>query len=109
MIKVNGFQVAPAEVEAVLLRHPAVLDCAVFGVADERAGEVPAAAVALDPDLPVAEGELQALVADSLATYKRLQLPGRRGRDPPPPVGQGAAPHAPGRVVGPAAGRPGPD
>ncbi len=49
MIKVNGFQVAPAEVEAVLLRHPAVLDCAVFGVADERAGEVPAAAVAARP------------------------------------------------------------
>jgi long-chain acyl-CoA synthetase len=73
MIKVNGFQVAPAEVEAVLLRHPAVLDCAVFGVVDERAGEVPAAAVALDPSLPVGEGELQALVADSLATYKRLQ------------------------------------
>jgi acyl-CoA synthetase (AMP-forming)/AMP-acid ligase II len=72
MIKVSGFQVAPAEVEAVLLRHPAVLDCAVFGVADERAGEVPAAAVALDPELPLAEGELQALVADSLATYKRL-------------------------------------
>jgi len=72
MIKVNGFQVAPAEVEAVLLRHPAVLDCAVFGVADERAGEVPAAAVALDPAIPVAEGELEALVADSLATYKRL-------------------------------------
>ena len=72
MIKVNGFQVAPAEVEAVLLRHPAVLDCAVFGVEDERAGEVPAAAVALDPSLPVASGELRALVADSLAAYKRL-------------------------------------
>ncbi len=72
MIKVNGFQVAPAEVEAVLLRHPAVLDCAVFGVADDRAGEVPAAAVALDPDLAVADGELEQLVADSLATYKRL-------------------------------------
>jgi long-chain acyl-CoA synthetase len=72
MIKVNGFQVAPAEVEAVLLRHPAVLDCAVFGVADERAGELPAAAVALDPAHPVGEGELQALVAESLATYKRL-------------------------------------
>ncbi len=72
MIKVSGFQVAPAEVEAVLLRHPAVLDCAVFGVADERAGEVPAAAVTLDPALPVGDGELQALVADSLATYKRL-------------------------------------
>ena len=36
MIKVNGFQVAPAEIEAVLHGHPAVLDCAVFGLADER-------------------------------------------------------------------------
>ncbi len=72
MIKVNGFQVAPAEVEAVLLSHPAVLDCAVFGVADERSGEVPAAAVALDPEVMVADGELEKLVADSLATYKRL-------------------------------------
>jgi acyl-CoA synthetase (AMP-forming)/AMP-acid ligase II len=73
MIKVNAFQVAPAEVEAVLHRHPAVLDCAVFGVADDRAGEVPVAAVQLDPDRPVEVGELQQLVADSLATYKRLR------------------------------------
>jgi acyl-CoA synthetase (AMP-forming)/AMP-acid ligase II len=73
MIKVNGFQVAPAELEAVLHGHPAVLDCAVFGIADERAGEVPVAAVQLDPTVPVAEGELQRLVADSLATYKRLR------------------------------------
>ncbi len=72
MIKVSGFQVAPAELEAVLLGHPAVLDCAVFGVAHERAGEVPAAAVKLDPAVPVAEGELAAWVADALATYKRL-------------------------------------
>ena len=72
MIKVNGFQVAPAEVEAVLHGHPAVVDCAVFGVADERAGEVPVAAVQLDPGRAVAEGELQRLVADSLATYKHL-------------------------------------
>ena len=73
MIKVNGFQVAPAEVEAVLLGHPAVLDCAVFGVADPRAGEVPVAAVQLDPRRPVAVAELQRLVADSLATYKNLR------------------------------------
>jgi acyl-CoA synthetase (AMP-forming)/AMP-acid ligase II len=72
MIKVNAFQVAPAEVESVLYRHPAVLDCAVFGVPDPRAGEVPVAAVQLDPDTPVAEGDLQQLVAESLATYKRL-------------------------------------
>jgi long-chain acyl-CoA synthetase len=73
MIKVNGFQVAPAELEAVLHGHPAVRDCAVFGVPDERAGEVPVAAVLLDPDLPVADGELQQLVAGSLAAYKQLR------------------------------------
>ena len=72
MIKVSGFQVAPAEIEAVLHGHPAVLDCAVFGVADERAGEVPVAAVQLDPALPIADGEIQGIVMESLATYKRL-------------------------------------
>ena len=73
MIKVNGFQVAPAEIEAVLHAHPAVLDCAVFGLPDDRAGEVPVAAVQLDPAAPIAEGELERLVADSLATYKQLR------------------------------------
>jgi acyl-CoA synthetase (AMP-forming)/AMP-acid ligase II len=73
MIKVNGFQVAPAELESVLHGHPAVRDCAVFGVPDERAGEVPVAAVLLDPDLLVTDGELQQLVAASLATYKQLR------------------------------------
>ena len=72
MMKVKGFQVAPAELEAVLHGHPAVLDCAVFGLADEQAGEVPVAVVQLDPNRPVADGELQQLVADSLATYKHL-------------------------------------
>jgi long-chain acyl-CoA synthetase len=73
MIKVSGFQVAPAEVESVLLGHPAVLDCAVFGIPDDRAGEVPVAAVQLDPEHPVEEKELQQLVADALATYKQLR------------------------------------
>jgi long-chain acyl-CoA synthetase len=73
MIKVSGFQVAPAEVEAVLLEHPAVVDCAVFGIPDERAGEVPVAAVQLDEARPVSEGELQELVAGSLANYKSLR------------------------------------
>ena len=71
MIKVNGFQVAPAEIEAVLHGHPAVLDCAVFGLPDERSGEVPVGVVQLDR--PVADGELEALVAESLATYKHLR------------------------------------
>lgn len=73
MIKVKGFQVAPAEIETVLLGHPAVLDCAVFGIPDEQAGEVPVAAVQLDPGQPVSEAELQQLVASSLATYKQLR------------------------------------
>ena len=72
MIKVSGFQVAPAEIEAVLHGHPAVIDCAVFGVADERAGEVPVAAVHLEPGSDVTAEELERLVADTLATYKRV-------------------------------------
>jgi acyl-CoA synthetase (AMP-forming)/AMP-acid ligase II len=72
MIKVSGFQVAPAEIEAVLHGHRDVVDCAVFGVADERAGEVPAAAVQLAPDADTTGEELQELVTDKLAGYKRL-------------------------------------
>jgi acyl-CoA synthetase (AMP-forming)/AMP-acid ligase II len=73
MIKVNGFQVAPAEIEAILHAQPSVRDCAVFGVPDERAGEVPVAAVQLDPASAVTEDELKQVVADSLATYKQLR------------------------------------
>jgi long-chain acyl-CoA synthetase len=72
MIKVSGFQVAPAEIEAVLHAHPAVVDCAVFGVADEQAGEVPVAAVQLESGSSVTTAELHDLVGEKLATYKRL-------------------------------------
>ena len=73
MIKVSGFQVAPAEIEAVLHGHPAVVDCAVFGVPDQRAGEVPVAAVQLAPGSDVTADDLEGLVADTLATYKRIR------------------------------------
>ena len=73
MIKVSGFQVAPAELEAVLLGHPAVVDCAVFGVPDERSGEVPVAAVQLAAGADVGPEELRDLVSEALATYKRLR------------------------------------
>lgn len=72
MIKVKGFQVAPAEIEAVLHGHPEVTDCAVFGVADEAAGEAVIAAVQLSDGASVSVEELKTLVADTLATYKRL-------------------------------------
>jgi long-chain acyl-CoA synthetase len=70
MIKVRGFQVAPAEIEAVLYGHPAVKDCAVFGIPDAVNGEAIVAAVATHT--PVGAVELIDLVGDRLATYKRL-------------------------------------
>uniref|UniRef100_A0A914EG58 Uncharacterized protein n=1 Tax=Acrobeloides nanus TaxID=290746 RepID=A0A914EG58_9BILA len=45
MIKVKGFQVAPAELEGLLLSNPDVQDCAVIGIPDEKSGEVPKAYV----------------------------------------------------------------
>lgn len=73
MLKVNGFQVAPAEIEAILHGHPSVLDCAVFGVPDERTGEAPVAAVQIDPERPTDPADLARLVAASLASYKQLR------------------------------------
>ncbi|CAN5386591.1 AMP-binding protein [soil metagenome] len=70
MIKVRGFQVAPAEIEAVLHSHPAVRDCAVFGVPDDADGEAVVAAVSVRD--AVSAEELTALVHDRLASYKQL-------------------------------------
>ncbi len=69
MIKIRGFQVAPAEIEAVLHGHSAVEDCAVFGVPDTANGEAIVAAVKADG--VVDAEELVALVGDRLASYKR--------------------------------------
>jgi long-chain acyl-CoA synthetase len=73
MIKVRGFQVAPAELEAVLHGDPRVHDCAVFGVDDDELGEAIVAAVVLAPGAQVAPEELQAVIADRLAGYKRVR------------------------------------
>jgi long-chain acyl-CoA synthetase len=74
MIKYKGFAVAPAEVEAVLLEHPAVKECGVVGRADAGAGEIPVAFVALRdgvPDGQKLKDELCAFVADRLTHYKQ--------------------------------------
>ncbi len=73
MIKVNGFQVAPAEIESVLLGHDDVLDCAVFGVPDAHTGEAPVAAVVLAAGTTTDAEALKALVAASLASYKQVR------------------------------------
>jgi acyl-CoA synthetase (AMP-forming)/AMP-acid ligase II len=72
LIKSNGFQVAPAELEGVLLTHPAVADAAVIGIADDTAGEFPKALVALRPGHEASPDELMAYVNDRLARYKHL-------------------------------------
>jgi long-chain acyl-CoA synthetase len=74
MIKYKGFPVAPAEVEAVLLEHPAVKECGVVGRPDACAGEVPVAFVALRngfTDSAKLGEELCAFVADRLTHYKQ--------------------------------------
>jgi long-chain acyl-CoA synthetase len=74
MIKYKGFPVAPAEVEAVLLEHPAVRECGVVGRSDATAGEIPVAFVALRDgldDCKKLEKELCAFVAERLTTYKQ--------------------------------------
>ena len=69
MIKVSGFQVAPAEVELALREHPAVHDAGVVGHPDDRVGEVPVAYVVADPELTAAQ--LKSWVQTRLASYKR--------------------------------------
>ena len=71
LIKYKGYQVAPAELEAVLVSHPAVADAAVVPSPDEAAGEVPKAFVV--PAGPVSEAELMAFVADRVAPYRKVR------------------------------------
>ena len=71
LIKFKGYQVAPAELEAVLIGHPAVTDAAVIPIPDDEAGEVPKAFVVLAA--PVGADELLAYVAARVAPYKRIR------------------------------------
>jgi acyl-CoA synthetase (AMP-forming)/AMP-acid ligase II len=71
LIKYKGYQVPPAELEAVLVRHPAVSDAAVVASPDVEAGEVPKAFVV--PKDEVTAQELIAYVAANVAPYKRVR------------------------------------
>jgi acyl-CoA synthetase (AMP-forming)/AMP-acid ligase II len=73
LIKYKGFQVAPAELEAVLLTHPAVADAAVIGLPDEEAGEVPAAYVVLRPGSDAKPEEIMQYVAGQVSHYKQVR------------------------------------
>ena len=72
LIKHKGYQVPPAELEAVLCGHPAVADAAVIGIPDAAGGEVPKAFVVLRQ--PVSPDALIAYVAERVAPYKRVRV-----------------------------------
>jgi acyl-CoA synthetase (AMP-forming)/AMP-acid ligase II len=87
LIKYKGLQVAPAELEAILITHPQVADCAVIGVPDEEAGEVPKAFVVPAGDDFDTDAVL-AFVAEQVAPYKRIRKIDRVPEIPKSPSGK---------------------
>ncbi|EDV38480.2 uncharacterized protein Dana_GF19420 [Drosophila ananassae] len=73
LIKVKGFQVPPAELEAVLRDHPKILEAAVFGIPHEVNGEAPRAIVVLRQGQKATAEEIAAYVAERVAHYKKLE------------------------------------
>jgi long-chain acyl-CoA synthetase len=70
MIIMSGWKIYPTEVENVIIRHPAVADVAVFGIPDERKGEVPVAAIVIRTGMELTEDQLESFCRDHLAGYK---------------------------------------
>jgi acyl-coenzyme A synthetase/AMP-(fatty) acid ligase len=68
---VKGFQVAPAELESILLKHPYIADCAVIPVADEESGEVPKAIIVKRD--PLTADEVIQFLLPKVAHYKRVR------------------------------------
>jgi len=73
MIKYKGYQVAPAEIEAVLHEHPAVLDAAVIPKPDPTGGEIPKACIVLREGAVAGAEDLMAFVAEKVAPYKKIR------------------------------------
>ena len=71
LIKYKGFQVAPAELEALLLTHPKIADAAVIGVRDDEGEEVPKAFVVLKE--PLSPDEIMEFVAARVAPHKKVR------------------------------------
>ncbi|KAJ9175473.1 hypothetical protein P3X46_014024 [Hevea brasiliensis] len=73
LIKHNGYQVAPAELEAILLNHPQVLDAAVIPLEDEEAGQIPMAYVVRAAGSELSEEQIIQYVAHQVAPYKKVR------------------------------------
>jgi 4-coumarate--CoA ligase len=74
LIKYKGFQVPPAELEALLLTNPQIMDAAVIGVPDDEAGEIPKAFVVRAPTSEIDEEAVKAFVAQHVAHYKKVRI-----------------------------------
>lgn len=72
LIKFKGFQVPPAELEALLVAHPSIADAAVVPQKDEAAGEVPVAFVVRAADADIAEDAIKEFISKQVVFYKRL-------------------------------------
>ncbi|WP_369194598.1 4-coumarate--CoA ligase family protein [Streptomyces djakartensis] len=73
LIKYKGFQVAPAELEALLLTHPDITDAAVVGTYDDDGNETPHAYVVRRPTAALTEADVRMYVAERVAPYKRVR------------------------------------
>ncbi|MEV6317405.1 4-coumarate--CoA ligase family protein [Streptomyces sp. NPDC051776] len=73
LIKYKGYQVAPADLEAVLLTHDRIADAAVAGVTDGDGNEVPKAYVVPQQGAAITEEEVMAYVAERVAPYKKVR------------------------------------
>ena len=73
LIKFKGFQVAPAELEALIITHPKVADVAVIGIPDDEAGEIPKAFITPVEGETVTLEEIQELVGAHLVSYKQVR------------------------------------
>ncbi|XP_077234277.1 AMP-dependent synthetase and ligase family protein [Tasmannia lanceolata] len=73
MIKYKGFQVAPADLEAVLISLPEILDVAVTGVMDEEAGEIPVAFVVKRPGSALSSADVIDYMSNKVAPYKKVR------------------------------------